>query len=569
MNGINVIRASLIGPRTQPGPVQIAKTASLAPRIHGLFEHPISMVSTTSSLPDASASLTGPYHRVIGYFWGLAAPALCTLINWPLRERISPPNILMIYLLGVFLVAIRFGRGPSILASLQCAAAFAFFFGPPIYSFAIWDTEHLIGLAVMLIVAVVTSSLMEALRFQAAVAAQREQRASTLYRLSKELAGTRQEADVIAAGIRHIHAQFALPNCVLFPDGSGRLHLPPKSVLLPQGGPDLDLATAQRVFEQGQPQSVDTTGGGADSEANALYWPLMGSEGNLGVWVLELPAGRSFSAEERTLLDLFLHQIVQSLERVRASEQARCTAIRIEAETLKNSLLSAISHDLRTPLSTIVGASGTLVEDDEHLDAEHRRKLILAIHEDAQRMSDLTHKILDMARLEAGKVALNRQWYALEEIVGSALRRMRKQLESRSVTVDLDDGLSLVYVDAALMQQVLVNLLENAVKYTPDASPLAIAAERSPKLLTLVVADRGPGIPDKFKHRIFDKFFRVHPQASQGGAGLGLAICRAIVNAHGGEIRYAARTGGGALFRLELPLTETPPDIEPENEVML
>lgn len=524
------------------------------------------MVSATSTSSHAPTSLHRPYRRAVGYFWGLAAPTLCTLINWPLRGQISPANILMIYLLGVFFVAIRFGRGPSILASLQSAGTFAFFVAPPIFSFAVSDTEHLIGLAVMLIVAVVTSSLMDALRSQAAVAAQGEQRASTLYRLSKELAGTRQEADVIAAGIKHIYSEFGLPNTLLVPDGQARLHCP-EGDLWPPGMPDLDLALAQQAFDQGQPQPP---GGGTDTNSvgTSLYWPLVGSEGVLGVWVMALPAHRRLSPEERTLLDLFLHQIVQSLERVRAAEQARCTAIRIEAETLRNSLLSAISHDLRTPLSTIVGASGTLVEGDEHLDAEHRQKLIRAIHEDAKRMSDLTHKILDMARLEAGKVALNRQWYALEEIIGSALRRMRKQLEDRPVTVELDNGLTLVHVDAVLMQQVLVNLLENAVKYTPEASSIEITAELSPKLLTLFIADRGPGIPEKFEHQIFDKFFRVYPEAPQGGAGLGLAICRAIISAHGGDIRVEPQAGGGSVFRLELPLTETPPDIELENEAL-
>jgi len=521
------------------------------------------MVSAINTLSRAPTSLHKPHRRVVGYFWGLAATTLCTLITWPLRTQIGPANILMIFLLGVFFVAIRFGRGPSILASLQSAGAFAFFYAPPIFSFAVSDTEHLIGLAVMLIVAVVTSSLMEALRSQAAVAAQRERRASTLYRLSKELAGTRQEADVIAAGIRHIHAEFGSANTLLFPNAQGRLHGPEDNPL-PNSLPEMDPAMAQRVFDKGQPLG---TGTDSDSEETVLYWPLVGSERTLGVWVMALPANRSLSTEEQTLLDLFLHQIVQSLERVRATEQARCAAIRMEAETLRNSLLSAISHDLRTPLSTLVGASGTLAEDDGHLDAERRRKLVRAIHEDAQRMSDLTHKILDMARLEAGKVVLNRQWYALEEIIGSALRRMRKQLGNRPVAVDLDDGLTLVYVDAVLMQQVLVNLLENAVKYTSEASPIEIRAALSPELLTLSVADRGPGIPEEFRHQIFEKFFRIHPEAPQSGAGLGLAICRAIVNAHGGRIRAESRIGGGTVFRLDLPLTETPPRIEPENEI--
>jgi two-component system sensor histidine kinase KdpD len=371
----------------------------------------------------------------------------------------------MIYLLGVFLVAIRFGRGASILAAVQSAGSFAYFFAPPLFSFAVSDTEHLIGLAVMLIVAIVTSSLMAALRSQAAMAAEGERRASALYRLSKELAGTRQEAEVISAGIRQIQGEFGCANRVLLTDGEGRLQRPDGETLSP-----VDIKSAQERLAHAPSSSLP------NAESPWIYWPLTGSEGTLGVWLLENSSiGRCWTRDEETLLDTFLHQIAQSLERVRATEQARRTAIRMETETLRNSLLSAISHDLKTPLSTLVGASGTLVEEDGRLEAGQRRALLRTIHEDAQRMSDLTHKILDMARLEAGPVVLNRQWYALEEIVGSALQRMRNRLEHRTVNVDLADGLTLVCVDAVLMQQVLVNLLENALKYAPTG-PIEIAA---------------------------------------------------------------------------------------------
>ncbi|QWF70502.1 sensor histidine kinase KdpD [Methylomonas paludis] len=493
--------------------------------------------------------------------WGVVTALVLTLIDWPFREVLSPSNILLVYLLGVFFVAMRFGLWPSILASLASAALFAFFFAPPIFSFAIADPEDLIGLAVMLVVGAVTSNLADNVRSQTQVARYRERRASTLYHLSKELAEARLEDEIIEIGVRHIHAEFGGRNTFLFPDRNGKLCYPPH-IPLPISLLGADLGVARWVFNHGQ-----IAGNGTDTlpSEKAVYIPLIGSTGAIGVLVLEpINLRRIFLPEQRRLLDTFVNQIVHTLERANLAEQAKDATLKMQSETLRNSLLSSISHDLRTPLATIVSASSALESDGEHLDENSRRKLVRAINEEVQRMSELTIKILDMAQLEAGEVVLNRQWYEAEEIVGCALRRLDKKLNNRPVNVQIADSQALILVDAVLLQQVMVNLLDNADKYSSEGLPIDISVETTPFGLTITIADRGPGIAEEFQHKIFDKFFRIHAESAQSGVGLGLSICRAIVEAHGGEVSVSNRNGGGAIFQLHLPILQSPPSIEPE-----
>jgi two-component system sensor histidine kinase KdpD len=328
-----------------------------------------------------------------------------------------------------------------------------------------------------------------------------------------------------------------------------------------------NLRVARWVFNHGQMagHGTDTLPGEA-----ALYLPLNGSTGTIGVLVLEpVDLRRIFLPEQRQLLDTYVNQIVHTLERAKSAEQAKDATLKMQAETLRNSLLSSISHDLRNPLATIVGAASTLEMDEDRLDEDRRRKLVTVISEEAQRMSELTIKILEMARLEAGEVVLNRQWYAPEEIVGSALRRLDKKLKTRQVNILMADNLALIHVDAVLLQQVMVNLLDNADKYSPAGLPIDISVETTPLGLSIAVADRGPGIPDSLQQKVFDKFFRVNEESAQSGVGLGLSICRAIVEAHGGKIQVTNRSGGGTLFQFYLPILECPPTIDPEEKGLL
>lgn len=497
------------------------------------------------------------------WLWGIAIPLLLTLIDWPFREILTTSNILMFYLLGVFFVAIRFGFWPSILASLTNAGAFAYFFAPPIFSFAIAEPENLAGLAVTMVVGTVTSKLAENVRHQARVAEQRERRVSALYRLSKELVEARLETEIIEIGVHHLYEEFGGRNTFLFPGRNGLVGYPDKPPLdiSLQGA---DLGAARWVFKHGRMLDNST---GALPGAVAVYIPLSGSTGTVGVLALEsVNPRRIFLPEQRQLLDAFINQIIHALERAGLAEQAKDATLKMQAETLRNSLLSSISHDLRTPLATIVCAASTLETDKGQLDEDRKRKLAGAISEEAQRMSDLTTKILEMARLEAGEVVLNRQWYAPEEIVGSALRRLDKKLKSRQVNVTMTDGQALIYVDAVLLQQVIVNLLDNADKYSQPGLPIGISVETAPSGLSIAVADSGLGIPEHLQEKIFDKFFRIHAESAQSGVGLGLSICRAIVEAHGGKIHATNRSIGGAVFQLHLPVPEAPPIIDSEEK---
>jgi len=487
---------------------------------------------------------------------GVLAPLLITLIDWPFRNVLTPSNILLIYLLGVFFVALRFGLWPSMLSSLTSAAAFAYFFAPPIFSFAIADQENLVGLAVMLVIGTVTSKLAETVREQARIAKLREQRATALYRLSKELAEARMEPDIIEIAVQHIHTEFGSKNTLLLANCEDEL-VYPKQPAWPISLRGANINVARWVFRHGK-----KAGHGCEffAEEPVLYCPLKGSNCSIGVLVLEMTdIERLAQEEQRIFLDTFVNQITHTLERAHLVEQTKEASLKIQAETLRNSLLSSISHDLRTPLATIVGAASTLETDGDRLLDSLRDSLVQTISSEAHRMSDLTSKILEMARLDAGAVTLNRQWYEAEEIIGSALHRMDKSLKSRKVNIHMVNSQALINVDAVLLQQVIVNLLDNALKYSSDDSPIDISVDTSEQGVRIQIADRGIGIIAGYEDKIFDKFFQVHPEGAQSGVGLGLSICRAIIAAHGGEVVANRRPGGGSIFQLWLPFSEHPP----------
>jgi two-component system sensor histidine kinase KdpD len=523
----------------------------------GEAERPILAKHPRGALPGLSQRLTPRkkgYYR--GYVWAVAVTLLSAMLARLMFEHFELANLVMVFLLGVVFVAMRFGRGPSILASLLGVAILDFFFVKPYLSFSVSDTQYLVTLLAMLIVAISISHLMADVRSQAKVAAHRERRATVLYAMSRDLATSQSEDEIVRAAVRHLHVEFGSDNVILFPDANGRI-VYPKDKPLPQSLREADLSVAQWVLDHNEiaGQGTNTLPG-----AQAIYFPLSHEQTVLGVLAL-LPVNlrRIFLPEQQKLLDTFLRQIAQALLRVRLAEQARNVQLQMETERLRNSLLSSISHDLRTPLATIVGSASTLAEDDGSLKPEDKTELGRAIHDEAQRMSNLVNNILDMARLDAGVVELNKQWHPLEDIVGTVLTRMQKQLEGRPVKVKLPPGIPMIYADAVLIEQVLINLLENAVRYTPVGSPLDIEAETSSFAVEISVADRGPGIPKGLEKRLFEKFYRVRHEAAQSGVGLGLAICRAIVEAHGGSIEAQNRSTGGAVFSFVLPQDQPPP----------
>jgi len=360
--------------------------------------------------------------------------------------------------------------------------------------------------------------------------------------------------------VRHVGEVFESQVVVLLPDVSGHIRYP--------GGESTsgslhgaDLGVAQWVHDHGRPAGLgtDTLPG-----TETLYLPLQGSQRVLGVLgVLPANPRRVLLPEQFHLLETFAGQLALALERSQLAEQAQQASIDAETEGLRNALLASISHDLRTPLAVIAGASSSLAEKGDQMSAEERHALAGSIYEQSREMGKLVTNVLEMTRLEADGIALDRDWHAMSEITGSVLHRLRERLASHTVRIELPSELPLVRVDATLVEQVLANLLENAAKYTPPGTAISLQAEQRSGELLVSVEDAGPGLPPGEPERLFAKFHCGNTEGAVGGAGLGLAICRAIVRLHGGRIWAERRPEGGAAFRFTLPVEQAPP-VPPE-----
>jgi two-component system, OmpR family, sensor histidine kinase KdpD len=487
------------------------------------------------------------------YAWALATTAICTLIGFAMQSSFEPANIVMVYVLGATIASVRFGRGPAVLAAIANVLAFDFCFVPPQYTFSVADAQYVVTFVIMLIVTLVIANLMASVRQQTRVAGARERRTYLLYAMSRELAATRGIAEMARVAVRHVAEVFQCEAVVLLPDSSGKLRHPRE--LAEMGSlRGADLSIAQWVLDHGRRAGLDSD---TLPAAPALYLPLGSIEQRLGVLgVLPQNRRRVLLPEQRHLLETFAAQIGLAVERGSLAEVAESSRVAAERESLRNTLLASISHDLRTPLAVIAGASSTLVEHGAGLDEATREKLAQSIENKAREMTDLVSNVLDLTRFESGQVALRRDWETLDDLLGTALTRMQERLGSHVVTSQLPGDLPAVFVDASLIVQVLVNLLDNVVKYTPPATPVMISAVVSDDLMRVTCDDAGPGLPPGESNRLFDKFQRGNEEGATIGAGLGLAICRAIIRAHGGDISAGARPEGGARFVFTLPLKD-------------
>ena len=487
------------------------------------------------------------------YAWAVAVVVLTTLLCHAMFGRFDGSNLIMVYLLGVCFVAVRSGRGPSLLAACLSVAAFDFFFVPPYWTFAVSDTQYLLTFGVMLIVALLIGTLAVRVRDQAEAARRREQRTQVLYSVSREMAGLRTPEEIGRLTSRHVMEAVRGPAVLLLPGPDRTL------VASPPDAPGIatdsrDASVAQWVFDHGQMagQGTDTLPG-----ASAMYLALRSGERILGVLALRADESlRPLSPDQLDLVEAVSAQAAAALHRARLAaegEEARVTA---ERERLRSTLLSSVSHDLRTPLAAITGAASGLLEAPAP-EAPARRELAETIYEEAQRLNRLVANLLDMTRLESAAVPLKREWHSIEEVVGSALGRLEDGLAGRPVETVMPSDLPLVPIDAVLVEQVLVNLLENALKYTDNGCGIRVSAWREEAGVGVEVADEGTGLKPGDEERVFEKFYRGSSGAR--GFGLGLAICRAIVSAHGGRIWAENRTPRGATFRFTIPIEGTPP----------
>ncbi len=473
-----------------------------------------------------------------------------TLIAVALRAQIAATNLVTVYLLAVVVVALRCRRAISVATSFLCVAAFDYFCVPPYLTLRVSDYQYLITFGGMLVVALVISTQTARIRLQAQEAMGREAHTGALYELSHRLTGQTHVFDLARIAAECAASVFPADALIFLPE-DGKISFQRRShERLPLSREE--EPAAQWAFENGRP-----AGRGTDFMRGCagFYIPMKGARETVGVLGLLPRHDRPFPGERMQLLEVFAHQAALAIERARGQNAAEAARVRIKTEEMRSSLLSAVSHDLRTPLATITGAASTLRAQGDRVPAETRDELLESISEEAERLGRLVSNLLDMTRLESG-VELRRERCPLEEIVGAALHRMEPQLRQRQVTTELPEDLPWVYADDVLLGQVVVNLLENAIKYTPEDTPIELAAVAADDdAVILEIRDRGPGFDPGEEGRIFEKFYRGKSKNGRG-AGLGLAICRAVVEAHRGTIEAFNRAGGGAVFRIRLPLED-------------
>jgi two-component system sensor histidine kinase KdpD len=500
-----------------------------------------------------------PHARWPGYAWAAASSVAITLLAAPLVGVLELANMVMLFLLGVVGVAMRFGRGPAAFAATLNVAAFDFFFVSPRFSFAVSDAQYVVTFAVMLGVGLLVGQLTAGLRFAAGVSTSRERRAQSLFELTRELSAALETNQVVALGAAAVQGHFGGHALVLVPDASDRLVMPA------QPPPGFDASVADWTFRQGQAAGLAT----ATLAAQPWHYvPLKAPMRVRGVLALEPAQPRWLMIPEQAQqLDTLARQIAIALERVHYVDVAQQALVEMESERLRNALLGAISHDVRTPLTALIALAESLQALPPAPGDQRERDIARAIVAQAHQLHALVSNLLDMARLESGiaggTVNLRREWQSVEEVVGSAIRAARPALGQIEVRTALPAELPLVEFDAVLIERVLVNLLENAVKY--GAPPIEFGARATERALVLSVRDHGPGLPAALKGReqtLFDKFTRGQAESATPGVGLGLAICKAVVSAHGGEIAAANAAGGGAEFTVTLPRREPPEPAE-------
>jgi two-component system, OmpR family, sensor histidine kinase KdpD len=536
------------------------RIARLAPDIE-LLEVAVPQRPPADSPQTAPAGPPAPARApLVGHCAAVLSSLCMALAAAPTIAWLDLANIAMLFLLVVLLVAVRFGRGPSVTATCVSVACFDFFFVPPRFTFAISDLQYLVAFGVMLAVGLITGHLTAGLRFQAHVAARRESRTRALYEFARALSGVLQTEQIQEATRDAIGRTFGARTMLLLPDAEGRVQPSFEAGAEPIAA--LDTGIAQWAFDHGT-----SAGRGTDTLPGSpvFYMPLVAPMRTRGVLAIEAATPHWLLApEQRQQLDTFATLAAIALERVHYIEVAQDALVKIESERLRNSLLAALSHDLRTPLTSLMAQAESLARSAPPL-VPAQRAMADALRDEMVRLSMLVTNLLDMARIESGDVKLKLQWQPVEEVIGSALAASRAALAGHAVETHVPADLPLVQYDAVLLERVLANLLENAGKYTPPGSTVAVSAERHGQWLNVSVTDNGSGLPHGQEEAVFDKFMRGERESAKPGVGLGLAICRAIVGAHGGSIHAANRPEGGAAFVFTLPLG-TPPALPPLDE---
>ncbi|HEX7670111.1 MAG TPA: ATP-binding protein [Polyangiaceae bacterium] len=495
------------------------------------------------------------------YAVGAGITAASTAVCFLASPYVDVRDLVMIYLMGTVAVSTTFGLWPSVATAAMSVLALDFFFVPPYWAFGIADASHLVTIGVMFVVAVIMGGLTDRVRFQGELSRLREQRMGVLYAISRDLSAVRDPTDLCLVAQRHVSELF---DCsVVFLLGRSEDALKPLSAeasgfvleeVAERAAHDAWTKGTTIIAETERPGTVAT-----------ISLPLTAPHGTVGVLCIRPRRSDFFGdSEQRALLETVARLIASSLQNALLAREANQTRLQIEAERLRSGLLSSVSHDLRTPLATIEGAATTMLQESAKLTPLAREELTRAIVEEAHRLGRLVRNLLDMTRLESGQLRPNKERQDVEELVGGALTRVEGRLQGRPVRTHIDDRLPFVPMDAVLVEQVLINLLENAIRHSPPSGAIEISARLVDRELLVEVTDTGSGLTPGTEERIFEKFYR--GDTDEGGAGLGLSICRAIVSAHGGRIWAETRPQGGSTFQFVLPLGESV-DEEPPTSV--
>lgn len=474
-----------------------------------------------------------------------------TLLGSVLRKYLAPTNLVMIYLLLVVVAALYLGRGPAILSAVLGMVVFDFFFVPPHLTLAVEDADYLLTFLGLLLVGLIISNLTSRVGEQIEAARRRERETTTLYALSRDLAAAADLETETNAVFNHAGDTFGRDVIILLPDSKENGTFRNFSSNLELVLDDQEMAVAAWVFQHGE-----QAGRGTETLSNARlrYLPLKTARKIVGVLGVQSSEDKRFlTPDQRRLFEAFASLTAMAIERVQLSEATNQVQILEATEKLQTALLNSISHDLRTPLVSITGTLTSLLDDQVRLDNAAQTVLLETAAEEAGRLNRLVSNLLDMTRLEAGVVQIHREYRDLQDVIGAALQQIGDRLKDRPVKVEIPPNLPLIPLDFVLLVHVFLNLIDNAIKYSPAASEIEISVRIDDKEAQVDIADRGIGIPEEDLTHIFQKFYRVQRPSHITGTGLGLSISKGLVEAHGGRIWANRRSNGGAIITVALP----------------
>jgi two-component system sensor histidine kinase KdpD len=545
----NNITKAVIGKPLKPRWQEFIKGSIVDQLIYASGDIDIYVISAQTELTKPIIPTEWQPHRPIGrYLLSLGLVALSTLLGILVRGNLEPANLVMLYLASVVISAIFLGRGPSLLAAFASVLAFDFFLVPPYLTLAVSDTQYLITFAMLLLVSLVISSLTAQGREQAEAAIRREAQTSVLYNLGRDLTSATDLKNVADIIISHIGQAFGRQVVIFLPENG---HIRPFASSPDYQPDENELAVAAWAYEHNQ-----LAGRGTDTlpAASLRCQPLKTANGMIGVLGIHpKDTGSLLTSEQRQTLAAFANQAALAIERASLAEQAQQTELLQATEKLQTALLNSISHDLRTPLVAITGALSSLDEDNGTLDDSSRRALIENARGESDRLNRLVGNLLNMTRIESGAIKLHLDAEEIQDLIGTALEQLGSRLANRNIQVNIPADFPLVHLDFTLMTQVLVNVLDNAIKYSSADSTIEVSAQLLDTSIRIQIADRGVGIPSEDLQRVFDKFYRVQRPESVTGTGLGLSISKGIVEAHHGNIYASARPDGGTVITIELP----------------